>query len=113
MIGLETSLALGLTHLVHTGHLSLLQLVGKMSWNPARLYHLDAGYLAEGGPADLVIFDEQENWKVESFASKAKNSPFLGQTLSGKVKACICAGQTVYCDNDEKGGQNVGDRLGK
>ena len=113
MIGLETSLALGVTELVHAGRLTLLQLMEKMSWNPARLYRLDAGYLAEGGPADLVIFDEQENWQVGSFASKAKNSPFLGRTFSGRVKDTICKGQFVYCDAVEKGGQAVGNRTEK
>ncbi len=110
MIGLETSLALGVTNLVHAGHLTLFQLIEKMSWNPARLYRLDAGYLAEGGPADLVVFDARENWRVESFASKAKNSPFLGRTLSGKVKHTICKGRFVYSDADEEGGRAVGDR---
>lgn len=110
MIGLETSLALGVTNLVRAGHLTLLRLIEKMSWNPARLYRLDAGYLAEGGPADLVVFDERENWRVESFASKSKNSPFLGRTLSGKVKYTICKGRFVYSDADEEGGRAVGDR---
>ncbi len=74
--GLETSLALGITSLVKPGHLSLTELMEKMSLNPATLYKLDCGRMEEGAPADFVIFDENEKWVVDSFASKATNSPF-------------------------------------
>ena len=68
-----------------------------MSLNPARLYKLDCGRSCEGAPADLVIFDENELWTVgESFKSKASNSPFIGETLQGKVKYTICGGKIVY-----------------
>lgn len=96
IIGLETSLALGITELVKKGHLTMVQLMEKMSWNPSRLYHLDCGRLEEGAPADLVIFDEKERWTVKEFASKAVNSPFIGAELEGKVKYTICGGKVVY-----------------
>lgn len=96
MIGLETSLALGITNLVKVGHLSMIRLIEKMSLNPAKLYKLDTGYIAEGSAADLVIFDENEKWTVETFASKASNSPFIGQELYGRVKYTICKGNVVY-----------------
>ena len=54
IIGLETALALGITKLVSEGYLTMCQLLRLMSANPADLYHLDAGYLAEGGPADII-----------------------------------------------------------
>lgn len=57
IIGLETSLALGNEVLVDTGELTMMQLLTCMTMNPAKLYRLDAGYLAENGPADLVLFD--------------------------------------------------------
>lgn len=86
MTGLETSLSLGLTHLVEEGHLTLVQLLEKMTINPAKLYGLDAGYLAENGPADLVIFDPNANRLVTAdFASKSANSPFVGDSLKGQV----------------------------
>ncbi len=100
IIGLETSLALGLRELVHKGHLSLVELMQKMSLNPARLYQLDGGCLEEGAPADLVIFDEHEVWKADAFISKASNSPFLGETFEGKVKMTICGGKVVYQDKE-------------
>ena len=94
--GLETSLALGITSLVKPGHLTLMGLMEKMSLNPAKLYKLDCGRLEEGAAADLVIFDENEKWVVDGFASKATNSPFLGAELTGRVKYTICDGKVVY-----------------
>ena len=100
IIGLETALALAITNLVKTGRLNMVQLMEKMSLNPARLYRLDRGYLAEGADADLVIFDENETWTVTDaeLASKSHNTPFLGQELSGRVQYTICGGQIVYED---------------
>lgn len=95
IIGLETALPLGITKLVKEGHLTLLSLLEKMTINPARLYHLDAGYLKEGGPADLVLFDPEESFVVTDFASKASNSPFVGETLFGKIHGTICEGIIV------------------
>ena len=101
MIGLETALALGITHLVKPGHLGMSHFLEKLTVNPAELYHLDAGYVAVGGLADLVIFDENETWTVtENFKSKASNSPFIGDTLTGRVKYTICDGKVVYRDGE-------------
>ena len=97
MTGLETSLSLGLTYLVEAGHLSLSDFLAKMTVNPAQLYGFEAGYLAEGGPADVVIFADKEDRLIsEKFASKAANSPFIGETLKGQVKYTICGGEIVY-----------------
>ena len=96
--GIETSLALAITNLVKPGHLTLPELMEKMSLNPAKLYRLDCGRMAEGAPADLVIFDPDEEWVVEHFYSKASNSPFKGWKLTGKVKKTICDGRVVYED---------------
>lgn len=97
MTGLETSLSLGLTYLVEAGELSLMDLLEKMTYNPAKLYNFDAGYLAEDGPADLTIFDATADRVVSGdFASKAANSPFVGEKLKGQVKYTICDGKVVY-----------------
>ena len=96
IIGLETALALGITQLVKPGYLSLLQLMEKMSRNPARLYGLPYAGIAAGAAADLVLFDENEEWTVQRFHSKASNSPFLGQKLTGRVRYTICGGKIVY-----------------
>lgn len=96
IIGLETALSLGIRELVKKGYLSMMELIGKMSLAPAKLYHLDAGYLKEGGPADLTVFDPEKEWTVEGFASKASNSPFVGERLPGVVSYTICGGEIVY-----------------
>lgn len=97
MTGLETSLSLGLTYLVEAGHLSLMELLEKMTLNPAQLYGFDAGFIAQDGPADLTIFDPEEDRLVtDHFASKAANSPFVGENLKGQVKFTICDGEVVF-----------------
>ncbi len=96
IVGLETALSLGIRELVDKGYLSMMELIRKMSLAPARLYHLEAGYLKEGGPADLVVFDPKREWVVQDFASKSANSPFVGETMPGVVSHTICGGKIVY-----------------
>lgn len=96
IIGLETALSLGITELVKKGYLTMTQLLRLMSTNPAALYHLDAGYLAEEGPADLVLIDAAGSQVAGDYASKSTNSPFTGWELTGVVQATICGGKVVY-----------------
>lgn len=99
IIGLETSLALCITHLVEPGLMNHAKLMEKMSYNPARLYHLEEsrGHISVGAQADLVLYDPKETWTVgETFTSKAVNTPFVGTTLTGKVRYTICGGRIVY-----------------
>ena len=100
IIGLETALALAVTNLVKPGHLTMVQLMEKMSLNPAKLYRFDKGSVAEGADADLVIFDENERWTgtEDDIASKSHNTPFIGAELYGRVKYTICGGRIVYED---------------
>ena len=98
IIGLETSLALGIMSLVNAGHLTYLQLMEKMSVKPAELYNLDTANIAEGKPADIVIFDPNEKWIAGDYASKAENTPFTGMEMTGKVKYTICNGRIAYED---------------
>lgn len=95
IIGLETAFSLGITNLVKTGYLSYMKYLEKMTTNPAAMYHLDCGYLAEGGPADLIIFNEN-TYKVNDFCSKSSNSPFKDETLTGEIQYTICSGKVVY-----------------
>lgn len=94
--GLETSLGLGITSLVEKGHLTLMELLEKMTINPARLYQLPGGDISVGAPADFVIFDPKESWEVKDFASKSTNTPFIGETLLGKIHYTICGGEIIY-----------------
>ena len=94
--GLETSLGLGITSLVKEGHLTLMELLEKMTCNPAMLYRLPGGIIQLNAPADFVIFDPNEKWTVTDFASKASNSPFKGSELYGKIHYTICGGKIIY-----------------
>lgn len=94
--GLETSLGLGITSLVKPGYLSLMDLLAKMTCNPADLYQLPAGNIQVNAPADFVIFNPEEKWTVSDFAFKASNSPFKGTELYGKIHYTICNGEIIY-----------------
>ena len=97
MIGLETSLGLGIRELVQKGYLTLPELIRKMTLNPAQVYHLPAGRMEKGSPADLVLFSPEETWTVRTpFASKASNSPFIGEELPGAIHYTIASGEVVY-----------------
>ena len=98
--GLETALALGITELVDKGHLTMMQLLHRMSTAPAGMYRLNAGEIRMGTPADIVIFDPNEEWIVSDFESRSSNSPFLNWRLKGKVKYTICGGEIVYKDKE-------------
>lgn len=96
IIGLETSLALGITRLVKPGYLSLVELIKKMSLNPAVIYGLDKGTLNIGKDADLVIFDTEKCWTPQNYYSKATNTPFTGAELTGEVVMTICGGEIAF-----------------
>ncbi|MCR5356458.1 MAG: dihydroorotase [Lachnospiraceae bacterium] len=100
IIGLETSLALGITSLVDKGFLTMSQLIERMSTTPAAVYNLSAGSIKMGSPADIVIFDPEDEWIVSGFASKSDNSPFINWRLKGKVRYTICNGEIVYRNED-------------
>ena len=67
-----------------------------MTVNPARLLGLPEPRIEAGAPADLVLFAPDETFVAGSYASKAENSPFTGETLFAPVKATICGGKIVY-----------------
>lgn len=96
IVGLETALGLSIRELVDKGHLSLMEVLRKLTINPAQLYKLDAGTVQVGKKADLVIFDPKETWEVKDLKSKSKNSPFVGEILPGKIYYTICKGNIVY-----------------
>ncbi|MEP6972573.1 MAG: dihydroorotase [Actinomycetota bacterium] len=100
-IGLETALAAMLTELVHPGILSMGQLIEAMSTVPARILAATdhGGPIEVGRPANLVVFDPAAEWIVEPpFASKSRNSAFLGRTLRGRVVHTVFHGQLTVAD---------------
>ena len=97
MIGLETALSLAIRHLVFPGYLTMQQMLACLTSNPADFYHLPAGRIEIGAPADLVIFDPDDEWIVPSqFASRSCNSPFIGEKLPGVIHYTIKDGEVVY-----------------
>jgi dihydroorotase len=100
-IGLETALAVVLTDLVRPGVLTLERAVEAMSAAPARVLRAEdhGGPIEPGRPANLVAFDPEAEWTVEPpFASRSRNSAFLGRTLMGKVMHTLYRGQLVVHD---------------
>lgn len=96
IIGLETALAVALTNLYKTGEMTIPEIIAKFTSGPAKLYNFkDRGTLEVGARADLVVFDPDEEWTVTTFKSKAKNSPFVGEQLYGRVKHTICDGKLI------------------
>jgi dihydroorotase len=96
-IGLETLLAVAL-RLHHGGDVGLMRLIEALSTAPARRFGLDAGTLAPGARADLVLVDPDMPWVVreDDIVSRSKNTAFEGARLQGKVLQTLVAGRTVH-----------------
>jgi dihydroorotase len=73
------------------------EIIALMSTNPAKILNLDTGKLKTGSDADIIIFDPNEEWTVDpaQFKSKARNTPYGGMTLRGKVKYTISKGKCI------------------
>jgi dihydroorotase len=97
-IGLETALAVVLTELVAEGDIDLIRAIELLSTGPARILGAaeHGGPIDAGRPANLVVFDPDLSWTVEPpFASKARNSAFLGRTLRGRVRYTMLRGDLM------------------
>lgn len=93
--GIETSLALSYTELVLSERISMSQLIGLMSANPAEILGLKRGSLRPGWVADVIVFDPTKEWYIESekFVSQGKNSPFNGMKVFGAVRDVYIGGE--------------------
>ncbi len=91
IIGLETALAVSITYLVHTGVITINQLIEKLSVNPRKILRLPDIIIKEGANTNLSIFAPNEDWIVDSdlFKSKSRNTPYNGMKLKGKPKFVI------------------------
>lgn len=96
ILGLETALPLAITNLVRPGYMTLMQVIGRMTEGPAALYGFDVDSIQAGKKADVIIFDPEEPFVYEKSLSKSQNSPFLGQTLYGRLHMTITDGRIVY-----------------
>jgi len=96
--GFETAFGVAMRELVVPGWLTLSELVDRMSCAPARIMGLEGGTLRPGAPADIVVFDPDENWVVEpaDFRSRSRNTPFAGERLVGRVRRTLVGGETRH-----------------
>jgi dihydroorotase len=95
VVGLETALGIYLTELVHSGMLSLRDMVGKMSTFPSEYFGLGRGSLAAGAVGDVTVIDPERKWTVRKaeFASRGRNTPFEGRELRGRAVLTLVDGQ--------------------
>ena len=100
-IGLETALAVVLSELVRPGELTLARAIDALSTTPARILGArdHGGPIEPGRPANLVVFDPDERWVVEPpFASRSRNSAFLGREVSGRVRHTLLRGELTIAE---------------
>lgn len=102
IIGFETALAATITNLVSKSHISYLDMVRLMSYNPAKLLGINRGEIREGSTADLTIFDPNKKYvyEEESIVSKSHNTPWIGKELQGQVMYTVVGGRIVYENSD-------------
>ena len=98
IVGLETALPIAMTELVEDGWLTPIELIEKLTINPAKVLGIDKGDISVGKAADITIIDPSVEYKinVESFVSKSKNSPFHDKAVKGRVEYTIVNGKIVY-----------------
>jgi len=98
VIGLETAVPICITELVHTGLLNPMDLIAKLTINPAQILGLDKGTLGVGKMADIAIIDPNACFIIDKsdFYSKSRNTPFHGREVQGKVMYTLVEGEIVY-----------------
>ncbi|HEX4111076.1 MAG TPA: dihydroorotase [Stellaceae bacterium] len=97
IVGLETLLPLALA-LYHNGEMDLLGVLRALTQRPAEILRLSSGRLAIGSPADVIIFDLDRPWRIDSeaYRSKSKNAPYDGRPVQGMAVRTIVGGRTVF-----------------
>lgn len=104
MLGLETAAALTVTELVKGGVMSLAEAFAVLSSHPASIAGISDRHgapLAEGRVANICVFDPDEEWIVDPLrqASKSRNTPYAGRTLTGRARHTILRGEAVVVDS--------------
>jgi dihydroorotase len=97
IVGLETLLPLSL-ELYHNRHMTLLDVLRRLTIGPARILGFGVGRLAAGASADFVVFDPEASYRIETerFRSKSKNAPFDGRPVQGRVELTVVDGRTIF-----------------
>jgi len=100
ILGLETQVGLALSELVHKKHLTISQLIEKLSINPRTILNLPVPQIKVGETANLTILDTEQVWTIDitKFKSKSKNSPFDKRLITGKSIAVINKKKMFYED---------------
>lgn len=95
--GLETALGILLTDLYHKSKIDLPALISKMTYEPAKIFNLDAGNLSVGSWADIAIIDTELEWTVDAanFYTRGTHSPFVGKKMKGRAVATIVHGDLM------------------
>ncbi len=98
VVGLETSLAVTLTQLYHTGRLSLLQVAERMSVAPRKMMGVKPATITLGANAEITVIDTDLEWEVvpAELASKSKNTAFKGYHCKGRTLYTIVNGKVIY-----------------
>jgi len=98
IVGLETCVPLVFDRLVHAGRIGVSRAIALLSTNPARVFGLPGGSLANGVAADVTILapDAAVTIRAKDLKSKSRNTPFDGWQLTGAVAATIVGGRLVY-----------------
>src|SRR5438067_6682784 len=100
MLGLETALALALNEL----DLPIARVLALLSWQPASIAGLDGhgGPVTEGRPGNLCVIDPTATWTVDpdALASRSRNTPYAGRTMTGRVRHTVFAGEPVVIDGE-------------
>ena len=96
--GLENQLAVSLMQFYHSGRMNLVDLINRFTVAPARLIKSDRGTLSVGAPADVTVFDPDEEWvfRREDTVSKATNNPFYNWMLKGRSVMTVVGGDIVW-----------------
>lgn len=107
MLGLETALALTLTELVEPGVLTMQDALAALSWRPAAIAGIGdrhGGPIAPGRAANLCVIDPAVTWEVDTtrLASRARNTPFAGRKLTGRVRHTVLRGEPVVVDGEAR-----------
>ena len=103
MTGLETALSLVIMELINHQHFSWLEVIEKLTINPARILKEELGRLKPGLPADLAIIDPEKRWRYTEAKVKSlsRNSPLLNKELKGKVVGLIINGEIKFLPGDK------------
>jgi dihydroorotase len=107
MLGLETALSLAVTEL----GLPIARVLALLSWQPAAIAGLDpasggrhGGPVAPGSAANLCVIDPTATWTVDpmALASRSRNTPYAGRTLTGRVRHTVFDGEPVVVDGEAR-----------